>query len=113
MIASRHPTFPLFLLMLTALSATGCASTPAKSLIPPGARLEANQKGTLAFFAREQGTLYITDAKASQLIYTTPVNPNDKLFFDPTQDRILLNGFAVKQTTLDQNRVYRLYFLKG
>lgn len=113
MIASRHLTFPLFLLTFASLSIPGCTRTPAVNPIPENAALVSKQKGRLFFVAPSRGTVYIADAKASQLIFTTTINRNDKLVFYPEQDRILLNGFAVKETTLDENRVYRLYFLKG
>jgi len=108
MLARQYAIATCFAAMLIA-TASGCAE--GRGQVPTDATLIGEQTGRLFYFGAARGTIYILDSKTGKVVYTTAVNPGDKVVLYPEKKQIIFNGQAISQPDLSQDRLYRLYFL--
>ena len=92
------------------LAAGGCGGK--REALPDRAELVSENTGKAGFVATDDGTLLIYDRNAGKIIHSQPVRFRDKVIFYPERNEIYYNGQVVKQTPLNADHVFGLYFLK-
>jgi hypothetical protein len=104
-----RPTF-LLPLLLAFTPLPGCAQQDPSSL-PGGSKLVAESPAPLSYTATEKGTLYLHDRAADQVLFATPLAPNQRIDIDPQTGRITVNGTAIPAgPTLTAGKNYELFF---
>jgi hypothetical protein len=106
-------TWRNFAMVFVSVLITGCRGGSGKQAAPPGAVMEVERAGGLAYVARGPGMLYIQNARTGKMIFTTPVRALDKVIFFPERNQILINGNAVHEADLNEKHVHRIYFAKS
>ena len=102
-----RPT-PLLLIFLATFA--GCASNRPSSL-PGGSRLVAESPAPLTYTASEKGTIYLRDRAADQVLFATPLAPNQRIDVDAHTSRITVNNTALPDgPTLSPAKTYELFF---
>src|SRR4051794_25678603 len=102
-------------LILTTLALIGCQpdrpmETSPNRAIPRNAIYAKEGQGRLWFQATDNGVAHIYDADTTQLIFSVPIQKNQRLVIDPTKDRATIEGKPVYEQPMQRHHTHRIYF---
>ena len=91
--------------------AAGCAPERPES-VPADARSVAKQAGNnpVNFTAPHDGTVYVYDRSAQQMVYAGRVQRGETLELDPRRDSVRLEGRTVLEKDLRDLNEYQVWF---
>jgi hypothetical protein len=94
------------LALLTVIA--GCTSDAA---LPGGAALVAESPSPIAYTATERGTAFLRDRANNRVIFSTHLDPGERLEADPAMNRLTVAGKpAAKAPELTRAGRYELFF---
>ena len=78
--------------------------------IPDTSVLVAFGSGRIAFTAVDPGRMYVYNADTARVVFTTHIEPGQRIVVDPAAGRVLLNGRPVLEQDLGKRKTFRLYY---
>jgi hypothetical protein len=101
----------LYAVVASAVLSTGCAPERPES-VPADARSVAKQAGNnpVNFTAPHDGTVYVYDRSAQQMVYAGRVQRGETLELDPRRDSVRLEGRTVLEKDLRDLNEYQVWF---
>lgn len=88
----------------------GCADRPKD--VPATATLTTQGRDKIVYTAEQSGTVWVADKDSHKIVYSTHVNPGDRVMVDSSRDEIRFNDRVVTTTQLTNNP-HNIYFLPG
>src|SRR3954466_4730642 len=96
----------------------GCATTEQEMRnpdafppdIPRSAVLVQTGGGRQMFHSVDAGRVYVFDADDSRVMFTTHIEPGQRLFVEPALDRGTIDGKVIYDKNLARKHTHRIYF---
>lgn len=96
---------------LGAATLVGCATDQRPQDVPSTAMKKVEGDQRLIYTAADPGTVWVTEG-VTNIIYSTPVSPGDRIVLDPAVGKLMLNDRVVLDK--DVNRMdHRIFFQPG
>lgn len=96
---------------LGAATLVGCATDQRPQDVPSTAMNKVEGDQRLIYTAADSGTVWVTEG-ATNIIYSTPVSPGDRVVLDPSVGKLTLNDRVVLDK--DVNRIdHKIFFQAG
>jgi hypothetical protein len=97
------------LLVILALLLPSCNSS-APTGLPGGAALIREGAGALSVAAPDNGTVYVRDLPADEIVYEATVTNGQRIDLDPAAGRLTIDGQPVKTKHLRPDGTFQIFF---
>lgn len=97
------------LVLGAAVLAGGC-QYERSTAIPPVASIAAEGNGLLTYRAGEEGTVYLFNRNANEVVFTGQIDKGQAIVVDSMKNQVLLEDKIVTEGTLKRGDTYRIFF---
>ncbi len=91
------------------LLAAGCQHERSTA-IPPAAARVAEGNGLLTYSAGSEGTVYLFNRNANEVVISTPLKKGESIVVDSDKNQVLINDRIISENTLRRGDTYRIFF---
>jgi hypothetical protein len=97
------------LILGSSVLAGGC-QYERSTAIPPVASVAAEGNGLLTYRAGNNGTVYLFNRNANEVVFTGQIQRGQAIVVDSTKNQVLLDDKIVAENTLRRGDTYRIFF---